>query len=142
VDAAVALVTSPSRTTTIKLFLNVVGTSDYTSCKEGEIQSGDRSHANLQVHLNATSMLGPYLPGEGITREPQRRSDGDGWYDTVSRLHINPPRPVATAPSTALSHGLEFVESRQTSSSRSPDKTFLRHATSLPTRTGHQLRYL
>jgi hypothetical protein len=66
VDAAVALVTSPSRLITIKLFLNVVGTSDYTSCEEGEIQSGDRSHANLQVHLNATSMLGPYLPGEAM----------------------------------------------------------------------------
>lgn len=93
------------------------------------------------MHLNATSMLGPCLPGEERTREPRRRSEGDGRYDTVSQLHINPPCSVATASSTALFHRLDFVESRQTSSSRSSDKTFLRHATSLPTRTGYQLRY-
>lgn len=57
-DATVALATSPSRSKTIEPFLDVVGTSDYTSCKEGKIQSGDKLHANLQVHLNATSMLG------------------------------------------------------------------------------------
>jgi len=117
-------------------------TSNRASCKEGEIQSGDGSHANLQVRLNATSMLGPRLPGVEGTREPRRISNGDGRYDTVSQLHISPSCPVATASSTALSHRFDFVESRQTSSSRPPEKIFLRHATSLPTRTGYQLGYL
>ena len=81
------------------------------------------------------------VPGEERSRELRQRSEGDGRYDTVSKLHINSPCPVATASSIALSHRLDFVESRRTSSSRSSDKPFLRHATSLPARTGYQLRY-